>query len=395
MKPLSAKKEDESAISRRSMQKIAEDNDAEWTSNRTGKPNGKPEPAKKSAAVRTATATPKGKSARAMKGPEPKFIEPMKPKLVAALPTGSEWSYEIKWDGYRALLIKHGESAKLLSRNDNSLLDDFPSIGEAAKEMAADSLLVDGEIVALDPKGKPAFQELQNRATTTAAIVYYAFDLLALEGEDLTDRPLSERRTLLAQQMAGTVIRLSPDLPGTPDDVIPAVAKLGLEGIVAKRKDSVYISGDRSNAWQKVRLRRGQEFVIGGYRPGMNPFESILVGYYEGRKLMFAGKVRPGFTPRTRQMVWDLIRKDEVTQCPFANLPDTDKKGRWGEGITAEEMKELRWVKPRHIVAIDFVEWTRHRHLRHASFQGIRTDKKPTEVVREEPATQGRSQTVP
>jgi len=133
-------------------------------------------------------------------------------------------------------------------------------------------------------------------------------------------------------------------------------------------------------------MRRGQEFVIGGYKPGMSPFESVLVGYYEGKELIFVGKVRPGFTPHTRRKVWNLIKGDEIDTCPFSNLPDAGKKGRFGEGITAEEMKVLRWITPKHVVQIEFVEWTNRGHLRHAKFTGVRTDKKAREVRRESPA---------
>jgi bifunctional non-homologous end joining protein LigD len=308
----------------------------------------------------------------------------MKPQLVATLPEGADWNYEVKWDGYRALLLKHGEAVQLISRNGNSLAQDFPGIVAAAEAMAGRSFLIDGEVVALDPEGKPAFQELQNRSTTKAPIVFYAFDLLFSDGDDLRGVPLSNRRKKLQDLMEGTTIRLSPDLPGTAEQVTEAVKKMGLEGVVAKRRDSVYVSGDRNSTWQKMRLRRGQEFVVGGFRPGMKPFESALVGYYEGPKLMFAGKVRPGFTARTRTELWKLIAKDEIQACPFANLPDALKKGRWGEGVTAAEMKELRWVKPKVVVEIEFVEWTSHGHLRHAAFRGIRIDKQAKDVVRED-----------
>ncbi len=168
-----------------------------------------------------------------------------------------------------------------------------------AGTLASDSCLLDGEIVALDPKGSPSFQALQNRSTTDYPIVFYAFDLLNRDGTDLRTEPLSTRRAALKEVVADSNIRLSSVLPGSAEQVVTAVRNLGLEGVVAKRIDSSYRSGDRSSDWQKLRLRRGQEFVIGGYRPGMHPFESVLVGYYEGKKLMFASKVRPGFRPAT------------------------------------------------------------------------------------------------
>src|SRR3954471_14584533 len=136
-------------------------------------------------------------TARKPAGAAPKFIEPMKPQLVAKLPEGPEWSYEVKWDGYRALILKHGEAVQLLSRNEKSLARDFPGIVEACKALKTSSCLIDGEIVALDAEGRPAFQELQNRVSTKATIVFYAFDLLWIDEDDLTATPLEERKAQL------------------------------------------------------------------------------------------------------------------------------------------------------------------------------------------------------
>lgn len=389
MKPLTAKQEDSSVLTKRSMAQIEKANDRQWQSNRGLAHDLRGEnkiDAEAQRPERKSKASTPARKERTLQPPTPApvFVEPMKPQLVTALPEGPDWSYEVKWDGYRALLLKHGDDVQLLSRNEKSLAKDFPGVIAAAQELSGRSFLVDGEVVALDGAGKPAFQELQNRASTKAPIVFYAFDLLAFEGEDLRQSSLESRKQKLKGLIEGRVIRLSPDLRGTAEQVTAAVQKLGLEGVVAKRRDSVYVSGDRTSTWQKMRLRGGQEFVVGGYRPGMLPFESALVGYYENEKFMFAGKVRPGFTPRTRTELWKLISKDEISECPFSNLPDADKKGRWGEGITSAEMKTLRWVKPRVVVDIEFVEWTSNHHLRHAAFRGIRTDKNPHDVVREE-----------
>lgn len=397
MKPLSAKQEDSSVLTGRSMEKIAADNDRQWQSNRAETEEIKTGPTKRSRAPgkesrpprggKTQTAQPRNEEKTAkVAGAKPKFVEPMNPTLVDQLPDGPEWMYEIKWDGFRALLLKHGDDVRLRSRNDKPLDREFPSVVEAAAQLSAGSCAIDGEVVALDAQGHPDFQSLQNRSTTDATIVFYAFDLLELDGQNLRTTRLEERRAQLKEVIAGTDLRLSAELPGSADRVVEAVKRLGLEGVVAKRRDSIYVSGDRSRTWQKLRLRRGQEFVIGGYRPGMKPFESVLVGYYAGKKLLFAGKVRPGFTSRSRAEVWDLIRDDEIDTCPFANLPDALKKGRWGEDITAAEMKTLRWVKPRVVVEIEFAEWTANHHLRHAAFRGIRPDKRPTDVQREERA---------
>jgi len=317
------------------------------------------------------------------KGAPPSFIEPMAALGVSELPSGPEWLYEVKWDGYRALALKHGEEVQLLSRNNKPLTSAFPGIVRHVQSLKASTAILDGEIVALDEKGHPSFQALQNRATSGATFVFYAFDLLTLDGEDLTKKPLLERKARLATLAESSGVKLSSALNGTAEEVIATVKQFGLEGVVAKRRESTYQPGERNNDWKKLRLGHGQEFVIGGWNPGMRPFESILVGYYEGKKFMFAGKVRAGFNPRSRAAVWKLIEKDAIEDCPFANLPNADKKGRWGEGVTAEDMAELRWVKPRHVVQMGFAEWTRHGNLRHATFQGIRQDKAGRSVRRE------------
>ena len=307
----------------------------------------------------------------------------MMAKLTDKLPDGEQWAYEVKWDGYRALLLKSGERVRLLSRKENDLTATYPTIEAAGRKLAAQTAILDGEIVALDPKGKPSFQALQHRsAHRNHAIVFYAFDLLHFNGEDLTSRPLVERRKRLPSIVKGTGILLSDPLPGTPQQVIEAVSRIGLEGIVAKRKDSRYQSGERSGAWVKLKLDKQQEFAIGGYRPGPHGIDALLVGYYEGKELRFGGKVRAGFTPHLRREVFESLKSLEVTTCPFVDLPNS-KASHWGGGVTAEQMAEMTWVKPKLVAQIRFVEWTNDGHLRHAAFLGLRSDKRASEVRRE------------
>jgi bifunctional non-homologous end joining protein LigD len=292
---------------------------------------------------------------------------------VTELPDGPDWLYEVKWDGFRALVLKDGEEVRVLSRNDKSLADDFAVIAERAAKLSASSVILDGEIVALDENGRPSFQILQQRngSGVPANIEYYAFDLLHLEGEDLRSSSLEERRRRLKRVLEGSGFRLSPELPGTAAEVVTAVSELALEGVVAKRRTSLYRAGERPDDWRKLRFTHQQEFVIGGYRPGMKPFESVLVGFYEGGRLLYASKVRAGFTPETRREVWKSIQDAETDTCPFADLPNAARKGRWGEGITATEMKKLRWVEPHVVVPIAFLEWTRHGHLRQSVDGGL------------------------
>jgi DNA ligase D-like protein (predicted ligase) len=302
---------------------------------------------------------------------------------VATLPEGDRWLYEVKLDGYRALIIKDGERVQIRSRNEKDLTATYPGVVAAARRIRATSAIVDGELVAVDERGRPSFQALQHRAAHTGhVVVFYAFDLLHLDGQDLTLRALSERRASLPRVLEKSGVLLSQELPGTAAEVTAAVRELGLEGVIAKRRDSRYDAGQRSGAWVKLKLDRQQEFVVGGYRPGAHGVDALIVGYYEGRQLRYAGKVRAGFTPHLRREVFQALRAFETEKCPFVDLPSS-KASRWGGGITPEQMREMQWLKPKVVVQIRFVEWTADGHLRHAAFLGLRSDKRPADVVRE------------
>jgi len=301
---------------------------------------------------------------------------------ATALPIGAEWSYEVKWDGYRALAVKNAATVSLASRNLKNITRQFPGVAAAVAGLAASSALVDGEIVALDANGRPSFQALHHWQVEGLSLVYYAFDLLHLDGRDLTGLPLEERRDRLRGAVFGSDVLLSEPLPGTPARITAAVRGLGLEGVVAKRLKSIYTPGRRSESWVKVRFARHQELVIGGYKPAAASFDSLVVGYYEGRRLMCAGKVRNGFTPGLRAAMIEKLRALAVAKCPFANLPSI-RSGHWGEGITAAQMSELEWVKPTLVAEVSFAEWTRDGSLRHAAFVGLRDDKSPRDVKRD------------
>lgn len=309
-----------------------------------------------------------------------------------ALPVGPEWSYEVKWDGYRAQAVKNGASVTLASRNLKNLTTQFPSITKAVSRLRANTVLLDGEVVALDESGQPSFQALHHATLEGLSVVYYAFDLLHLDGRDLMRAPLDERRAALRDVIGDerSGVLLSDALPGTPTEIAAAVRRLGLEGVVAKRRRSVYAVGRRSDAWIKVRFANHQEFVVGGFKPAGDSFDSLVVGYFEGAKLLSAGKVRSGFTPHLRQQVTASLAGLQSTRCPFANLPNGGRS-HWGDGITEQEMTLLRWVKPRLVVEVAFTEWTRDGSLRHASFLGVRDDKQPKDV-RREPSAAGSSE---
>jgi len=315
----------------------------------------------------------------------PAFVTPMAVVAVKKLPEGDEWLYELKWDGYRALLIKDGEDVQIRSRNDKDLTAMYPGIAAAGRRQKIKQIVLDGEIVALGEDGWPSFQALQHRSSQhKRQIVFYVFDLLYADGQDLTGERLEVRRARLpALVSTDGVLRLSADLPGSAADIVKALRAAGIEGVIAKRRDSSYQSGERSNDWVKLKLERQQEFVIGGYRPdGANGLDALLVGYYEGKELRFAGTVRAGLVPHVRREVLGKLKPLQVQDCPFANLPDTDV-GRWGGGITADQMRELHWTKPQLVAQIRFVEWTAENRLRHAAFLGLRLDKSTREVRRE------------
>ena len=307
----------------------------------------------------------------------------MRATLASSLPDGNGWSYEVKWDGYRAMLLNDGGRARILSRNLKDLTADYPQIAAAAPRLTSNAVIIDGEIVALDEEGRPSFQALQHRSVKRAGVAFYAFDLLHLGTTSYRTRPLRERQRALAELEFASPILLSAPLPGTPGEIERVVRAAGLEGVVAKRLDSVYEAGIQSRRWLKVKFNRRQEFAIGGYKPAGDTFDSVLVGYYEKRRFMYAGKVRAGFTPTSRRDIWNRIRSTGITMCPFANLPNSTGRSHWGEGITADDMPGLRWVKPQVVVEVAFTEWTAGGNLRHASFAGARDDKAARSVQRE------------
>jgi bifunctional non-homologous end joining protein LigD len=296
------------------------------------------------------------------------------------LPVGTDWTYEVKWDGYRTLALKAGQRVTLFSRNLKDATAQYASVARNVAHLQAEKLLLDGEIVALDDEGRPSFQALHHQSAHT--LVYYVFDALHCDGRDLLRIPLDERRAVLATLLKGARIFSSDPLPGTPDRIEQAVRELKLEGVVAKRRRSLYEPGRRSSSWVKVKFNRRQEFVVGGFKPHPSNLESLVVGYYDDGKLLFAGRVRAGLTPPDRADVFRRIAADQTPRCPFANLPSTGT-GHWGEGVTAEDMTKLRWVKPKVVVEVSFVEWTRDNALRHSEFVAVRDDKRPADVTRD------------
>src|SRR5690606_5821013 len=208
----------------------------------------------------------------------------------------------------RALLFKDGARVSLRSRNDKDLAIMYPSVVADGRRLNANQAVVDGEIVAVDQLGRPSFQALQHRGSHPKhTVVFYAFDLPYVDGIDLTNAPLEERRAKLLEITTGSRVLFSQTLPGAAADVVSAVQAAGLEGVIAKRKGSLYVPGDRTNDWVKLKLEHNEEFVIGGYRPADHSIDAILVGYHERGKLRFAGKVRAGFVPNVRRELFKTL----------------------------------------------------------------------------------------
>jgi bifunctional non-homologous end joining protein LigD len=315
---------------------------------------------------------------------KPGFIEPMLLLRTEKLPEGPDWAYEIKLDGYRALAFKTGGKLQLRSRNDNDFALRYPSIAKALASLPDDTA-VDGEIVALDAEGKPSFNALQNYGSSKADLIFYVFDVMVLAGKEVMGEPLRQRRELLEKKVLTKLdepIRYSPALEASLADLVHSVKAQGFEGLVAKRRDSKYQPGERTGAWQKMRVNQGQELVIAGYTPSSKNFDALVIGYYQDGKLMYAARTRNGFTPASRAELFKKLKPLEIKECPFANLPEK-KAGRWGAGLTAEKMKECRWLKPELVGQFEYVEWTDVSHLRHTKFIAFRDDKKAKDVVRE------------
>ncbi len=402
---ISAREEDRSVQTHRSMAQIAGENDKQWQSNRAAATSTRRLP-KPSQTVRTRSSRiPEAQRA----GPEtrtieseldhlpkmrPAFIEPMKALLVEKLPKGPEWLYELKFDGVRALAIRHDSDLQLLSRAEKDLSAKYHEITDQLPEIAAGQYVLDGEIVALDRQGRSSFQLLQCYQMPSGPkpeLLYYVFDLINLEARDLRGLPLEQRKELLETLLkdAPGRIRFSGGIKADSAKLMKAMQARGLEGLIAKRKDSKYESVRRSGAWVKFKWTNEQEFVIGGYTPPKGSrqyFGALLVGYYEAGKLLFAAKVGTGFDQKLLHSLHDKFRRLTRSNCPFANLPEKSSSGR-SQGLTAREMISCTWLEPKLVGQVRFAEWTRDDHLRQPAFLGLREDKRAEEVLREKART--------
>lgn len=385
-------KEPRSVLSDREMQAIADDADRVWTSHKSdNKRQAKAKPTAKRAKSSKRTRTngslpswnkrlPRLPGARA--APMPDTLAPQLATLASGVPEGDDWLHELKFDGYRMLAFVEADSVRLVTRKGNDWTHRF-ALAEAVQRLPLTRAILDGEIVALDDDGRSNFQELQNlmKRGNGRRLVYYVFDTPYLEGYDLTDVPLIERKKLLAGllQAEGSEnygqIRYSDHVLGQGQEVLSHACRFAMEGVVSKRVDSRYQS-TRTASWLKSKCLSRQEFVIGGYtRPKGSRigFGALLLGYYDQGELIYAGSVGTGFTRETLRRMRTELTGRRTDEPPFAQ-PPRDQRAR---GVT--------WVRPELVAEIEFTEWTEDGMLRHPSFQGLRSDKPPEEIVRETP----------
>jgi bifunctional non-homologous end joining protein LigD len=313
-----------------------------------------------------------------------KFVEPMKASAAPAPPYNGHWLYEVKFDGFRVLAIKNGKSVELWSRNKKPLGKRFPEVVKAVAKLSVGSCILDGEVCALNDQGKSSFQLLQNAEETNHPVVYYVFDVLFEGSKDLRKLPLLERKIRLESILLDAVDPIRPSLYFTksPENVLHKMDSVGAEGSIAKLKTSVYETGHRSGAWVKIKFHKGQEFVIAGYtlpKKSRQYFGALILGYYRGKRLVFAGRVGTGFNEKALKEIFQKLKRLECSTPHVEEIQEPS--GRWRpKGWKASESK---WVIPKLVAQVQFTEWTDDGILRHPSFLGLREDKKPTDVIRE------------
>jgi bifunctional non-homologous end joining protein LigD len=318
----------------------------------------------------------KGDAVRARK--PRRDYSPMLATLAASVPRGEGWDYEVKWDGYRALAYVVAGEVTLKSRRGNDLTERFREVARALeRSVRTPDCVLDGEVCALDDQGRSSFSVMQQGS---GPLVYYVFDVLEVDGEPAIELPLGERRKKLAGLIAGgqDAIRVSETFDDGPALYAAAKAQ-GLEGIVAKRTDSRYQPGRRTRDWLKVKTHREQEFVVAGYTKGKGRragrLGSLVLGVMRGTELTYAGNVGTGFTEDEIEKLLARLRPLERPTAPFAEVPKMPKVRK----------DDVTWVEPRLVAEIEFAEWTHDGRLRAPVYKGLREDKEPTEVEREEP----------
>lgn len=319
--------------------------------------------------------------------PVTKFTSKLTPMLATLVDTPFDkpgWVYEVKWDGYRAMAFMNNGKAELKSRNDKSFNEKFYPVYDSIKNWNINAI-VDGEIVVVGDKGVSHFGNLQNwRSEADGELVYYVFDIIWLDGKDLTELSLLQRREILKWVIPDDDrIRLSEIFTESGTDFYKAAKQNGLEGIIAKRADSAYYPGVRTDNWLKIKANKRQEMVIGGYTINddtSKPFSALLVGVYEKGKLVYTGKIGTGFGIKAQQDMLKLFKPLVTSTVPFSEEPDVNKPSRFR---AKPPHASVIWLKPKLVCEVSFAEMTSDGVMRHPSFEGLRIDKKANDVIRE------------
>jgi len=311
-------------------------------------------------------------------------VEPMLATLVDKPFDSDEWLYEIKWDGYRAVAFMDGKNVELKSRNNKSFSEKFYPIQQELEKMNLKAI-IDGEVVVLGKKGSADFGSLQNwRSEADGDLVYYVFDILWYDDKDLKDLPLTERKRILEHILPKSdSILLSQNFHTSGIEFLEAAKKMGLEGIMAKRKDSQYQTKSRTKDWLKIKSNKRQEVVIGGFTlndDSSKLFSSLLVGVYENKKLIYTGKVGTGFNAKMQKEMMALFEPLTTDKVPFSEEPDVNKPSRFRPN---PPHATVTWLKPELIGEVSYTEMTTDGVMRHTSFEGMRSDKKAAAVTLE------------
>jgi ATP-dependent DNA ligase len=301
-----------------------------------------------------------------------RFVSPMKPTMVSQLPDDrSKWLLEPKLDGYRVIAVKSSGHSNLYSIDAKTYNSEFPDIFAALTRLMHKDVVLDGEIVAVEPNGRPNFNALQNRRSTKLPIYYVVFDCLHFKGRDLLDKPIEERKKYLAQIAQDFVKPMQPVFEFGEDidrdTAITVVRRTNIEGLVAKLRGSRYEPGGESDLWLKQRFNQEGKFVIGGYIPGSKRIGELLIGEYRENKLHFIKRLNAGLNQFNRPEVFKAVQDLKTKEMPFANLPER----RGPHSVTEEVMQECVWLKPELTAEVEFVERTPTARLRHASFRGL------------------------
>jgi ATP-dependent DNA ligase len=304
-----------------------------------------------------------------------RYIAPMRPIMVSNLPADRDkWLLEPKLDGYRVIAVKSGGRADLYSMDQKLYNVEFPQILEALQKLRHQDVILDGEIVAVEPSGRPNFNALQNRRSTKLPIYYVAFDCLHFEQRDLLETAIEERKKVLAKVTADFVKPIQPIFEFGPevdlDTAISVVCQTKIEGLVAKRLGSRYVPGQESDLWLKHRFNQQDKFFIGGYTPGSRGIGELLIGEYRGDgKFYHVKRLIAGLNQFNRPEIFQAVQDLKTKQVPFVNLPE--RKSQHQHALTQEVMAECVWLKPAQPVEIEFVERTPHGRLRHAAFRRL------------------------